>query len=440
MLIQFTLKNYKPFKDEVRFSMVASNYDKTTRQEDNIVEVPRFGLKLLKSAVIYGANASGKSKLAEGMQFMRNFVIRSSSDTQKGDKIPVQPFLLSTETESEPSEFEIMFVQDSELFRYGFEVSPDKVEAEWLFHRAKTKEVEIFYRDSQQFELHEKRFKTAKPLVDKKMIRSNALLLSVAAQFNDKLAGKALEWFKKFNVISGLQEERYHGFTMSQAKEDEGRQEILALLKKADMGIDDLTLKLLEPGNFPQGMPKELQEMIEQKLREEGGEVFTDVLTAHKKYDADKRSVGTVQFSMDKDESSGTRKFFALSGPVLNTLEHGKVLVGDELESKMHPNLVCQLVALFNSKRQNPNNGQLIFNTHDTNLLSSGIFRRDQVWFVEKDRYGAATLFSLGDFEARKEENYEKNYLRGKYGAVPILEEFSPVYITKSSPANENEE
>lgn len=150
--------------------------------------------------------------------------------------------------------------------------------------------------------------------------------------------------------------------------------------------------------------------------------------------------VGTVQFSLDEDESSGTRKFFALSGPVLDTLRQGKILVGDELESKMHPNLVCKLAELFNSKTRNPNNGQLIFNTHDTNLLGSGIFRRDQIWFVEKDLYGAASLFSLSDFEARKEENYEKNYLRGKYGAVPVLGEFSPVYLTKSSSAHENEE
>lgn len=409
--------------------MVASNYDKTTRVEDNVVEVPAFGLKLLKSAVIYGANASGKSKLAEGMRFMRNFVLHSSRETQKGDMIPVQPFLLSTETESQPSEFEIMFLYNSELFRYGFEVSPRKVEAEWLFHRAKTKEVEIFYRDGQQFELHDTRFRTAKPLVDKKMIRSNALLLSVAAQFNDKLAGKALEWFKQFNVISGLQEEGYQGFTMGQTKDEQAKQEILALLKAADLGIDDLSLKSLDPGNFPKGMPRELQEMIEQKLREEGGEVFTDVLTSHKKYDANKRVVGTVQFSLDEDESSGTRKFFALSGPVLDTLKQGKILVGDELESKMHANLVCKLAELFNSRDKNPNNGQLIFNTHDTNLLSSGLFRRDQIWFIEKDKYGAASLSSLSDFEARKEENYEKNYLQGKYGAVPILEEFSPVYL-----------
>lgn len=427
MLVRFSLKNYKAFKEEVNLSLIASNYDKTTRWEENVFEVPEFGLKLLKSAVIYGANASGKSKLAEGMRFMRNFVIHSSRETQKGDRIDVQPFLLSTETEGKPSEFEVIFVYKSELFRYGFEVAPDRVAAEWLFHRGKTKEVEIFYREGQKFDLHKTRFKKAKALVDGKMIRPNALLISVAAQFNDKLAGMVLDWFSKFNVISGLREEGYQGFTMGRTRDDQTKQQIIDLLKKADLGIEDLALKILDPDNIPAGLPKELREIIELKLQEEEGEVFMDILTTHKKYDADRRVAGKVQFSMDEDESSGTRKFFALSGPVLDTLQNGKILVGDELDSKLHPNLICKLAELFNSRENNSLNGQLIFNTHDTNLLSSGLFRRDQIWFTEKDRYGAATLYSLGDFktdEVRKEENFEKNYIRGKYGAIPYLGDF----------------
>lgn len=441
MLVQFSLKNYKAFKEEVKLSLIASNYDKG-RQEDNLFEVPQFGLKLLKSAVIYGANASGKSKLVEGMNFMKNFVIRSSKETQKGDRIDVHPFLLSTETEHKPSEFEVIFVHDSELFRYGFEVLPDRVVSEWLFHRGKTKEVEIFFREAQKFELHKSRFKAAKSLVAGKMIRKNALLISVAAQFNDKLAGKVLEWFSKFNIISGLREEGYQGFTMGKTKDAKAKAEILTFLKQADLGIDDLTLQLMDIDNMPSNIPKELRDMLERALKEEEGEVFTDVLATHKKFNAQYRAVEDVQFSMEKEESSGTRKFFALSGPVLETLKDGDVLIGDELDSKLHPNLVCKLAELFNSKENNPNNGQLIFNTHDTNLLSSGLFRRDQIWFTEKDKYGAATLYSLGDFKTdavRKEENFEKNYIQGKYGAIPYLGDFSQLLPRKPAPAYENE-
>jgi hypothetical protein len=145
---------------------------------------------------------------------------------------------------------------------------------------------------------------------------------------------------------------------------------------------------------------------------------------------------------MDHDESSGTRKFFALTGPVLNVIENGYSLVVDELDSKLHPNLICKLVSLFNSKELNPNNAQLIFNTHDTNLLSSGLFRRDQVWFTEKDKFGEARLYSLADFksdEVRKTDPFEDNYIRGKYGAVPFLESFEDLVHKNLSQRNENE-
>jgi AAA15 family ATPase/GTPase len=157
-------------------------------------------------------------------------------------------------------------------------------------------------------------------------------------------------------------------------------------------------------------------------------------LTTHKKYNEDKMAVEDVYFSMDVDESYGTKKFFALTGPVLDSLEKGQVLIVDELDSKLHPNLVCKIVSLFNSKEHNPKNAQLIFNTHDTNLLNSGLFRRDQIWFTEKNKYGEAKLFSLADFksgEVRKNETFEENYIRGKYGGVPFLGFFDELISNK---------
>jgi AAA15 family ATPase/GTPase len=148
-----------------------------------------------------------------------------------------------------------------------------------------------------------------------------------------------------------------------------------------------------------------------------------------------------VQLSIQKHESAGTQKFFSLTGPVLDVLESGHVLVMDELDSRLHPNLVCKLVALFNSKEHNPNNAQLLFNTHDTNLLAEGNFRRDQIWFTEKDRFGAATLFSLADFKGvRKQDNLEANYIRGKYGAIPYLGDFNLLPTLLPVAAHENEE
>lgn len=437
MLVQFRLRNYKTFKEEVKLSLVPSKYFKE-RQEENLFEVPKFGLQLLKSAVIYGANASGKSKLVEAMVFMKNFIITSSKDTQKGDLIDVQPFRLSTETEHAPSEFEIICIQKGAMFRYGFEVTAEKVISEWLYQREKTKEVELYYREGQDFEIH-RSFKTGDTLTKGNLVRENALLLSAAAQFNDPIAGEVLDWLNKFNALSGLREEGYQGFTMSRTQDQFMKEEILNMIRHADLGIEDLELEHLDPEKLPKNMPKEIRKRIEKALKEENSAVFTDVITQHKKYDGSNNFVANEHFSLEKEESSGTRKFFALTGPILETLKSGDTLVVDELDSRLHPNLVCKLVELFNSKQYNPHDAQLIFNTHDTNLLSSGDFRRDQIWFTEKDRYGAATLYSLADFKERQESNFEQNYIQGKYGAIPYLGDFDKLFTDQPEPVYEDE-
>lgn len=426
MLIQFSVRNFKTFKDKATLNLVASNYDKDTRETENIINVPEFNLRVVKSSVIYGANASGKSKFIEALAFMREFVINSSKESQKGDAISVDPFMLDVDSESGSSEFETIFLLKNEIFRYGFEVTKSKVVSEWLYHKPKTKEIELFYREKQKFEIHERNFSKAATLIKEDLVRNNALLLSVAAQFNDKNAGKVLGWFKGLRTISGLDEEGYQGFTMGKTQDPSYKEKILELVRAADLGIQDITLEPLDVSNLPKNMPKHIREMIEKEVREEKAEFISDVLTTHRKYDTNKKHVGDIQFSLEDEESSGTKKFFALTGPVLDSLENGFILAVDELDSKLHPNLVCKLVSLFNSKELNPNNAQLIFNTHDTNLLSSGLFRRDQIWFTEKDRYGAVKLYSLSDFksEVRKSENFEENYIRGKYGAVPILGAF----------------
>ena len=408
--------------------MVASNYDKKTREEDNTFMGGHFGIRLLKSAVVYGANASGKSKLFEAMAFMRHFILTSSKEGQIDDPIDVQPFLLSDTTEGKPSSFEIIFIHKGEMYRYGFETDRERIHAEWLYHRPKTKEVELFYRDFQDFSLHKTRFRVT-DLIANDRIRPNALLLSVAASWNDKTAGKIFDWFRAFNVISGLKGKGFEGFSMTRvSKNKKVKSAVLKYLKGADLGIEDLEIEKLEAND----LPIELKELFNKITTEgENFELLSDVVTYHKKYGKDNLPVGLVKFSMEKDESTGTKKYFALSGPVLETLQNGEVLIVDELANALHPNLVRKLSEMFNSKKYNPNNAQLIFNTHNTMLLNAGLFRRDQIWFTEKDRYGAASLYSLGDFKSdkvRKENNFEKNYLKGKYGAIPFLNDFEKTF------------
>jgi AAA15 family ATPase/GTPase len=441
MLIQFSVRNFKTFKDKAILNLVASNYDKDTREIDNIKTDTEFNLRIVKSAVIYGANASGKSKFIEALMFMKAFAIKSSKESQKGDSIDVEPFKLEIESEKDSSEFEVIFILNKEMFRYGFEVNKDKVFSEWLYYKPKTKEIELFYREEQKFNIHERSFSKGTILVKEELVRDNALMLSVAAQFNDTNAGKVLNWFKGLKTISGLDEEGYQGFTMGRTQSPKHKDQILKLLKAADLGIKDITLEPLELSKLPKQIPKELRESLEKRVKEDNAEFISDVLTTHRKYDLSKKYICDIQFSLKDEESSGTKKFFALTGPVLDSIENGYVLVIDELDSKLHPNLVCKIISLFNSKELNPRNAQLIFNTHDTNFLSSGLFRRDQIWFAEKDKYGASKLFSLADFksEVRKTESFEDNYIRGKYGAVPFLGEFDNLINSKILLSNEDE-
>ncbi len=424
MLLQFSVKNFKTFKEKASLSLVASNYDKDTHELENVYNDPKFELRLLKSAVIYGANASGKSKFFEALSFMKYFVLSSSKESQKGDEIDTESFKLSSETENAPSEFEVVFTLNEVLFRYGFEVDKKSVISEWLYYKPKTKEIELFYRDGNDFETHPRNFTKGKTLVKEGFVRNNALLLSVAAQFNDKTANEVMDWFKDLKTISGLNESGYRGFTLSKTDDLNQKMNILELLKAADLGIQDIHLEKIELANLPSDLPKELKDRISKEVVDDKKEILSDVLTSHKKFDSNKKAIDLVNFSMFDDESSGTKKFFALTGPILDVLENGYTLIVDELDSKLHPNLVCKIVSLFNSKEFNKKNAQLIFNTHDTNLLSSGLFRRDQIWFTDKNKYGEAKLYSLADFksdEVRKTESFEENYIKGKYGAVPYL-------------------
>lgn len=430
MIVQFTFKNFKSFKDEAKLSFIASNYDKSTREEENTISIEKFGLKLLKSAIIYGANASGKTKIIEALSFMRHFILNSSKESQIDEPIGTEPFLLSSESFKEPTSFEIIFIYRKVMYRYGFEADSEKIYSEWLYQKTNVKEVELFYRDFQDFDIHKTKFKVS-DLIENDRIRPNALLLSVAASWNDKLAKKIIDWFRDCNVISGLREEGYKGYSIARIqKNKENKADAIKFLKSADLGIEDLSVKTLDLDNLPRELPESLKELFRKERKENKDvEFISDLSTYHKKFDSNNLFEEYVEFSMEEDESSGTKKYFALSGPILETLKNGEILIVDELANKLHPNLACKLVEIFNSKERNPKNAQLVFNTHDTNLLNSGLFRRDQIWFTEKNRYGASSLYSLSDFKGvRKEEDFEKNYIKGKYGAIPYLGDFEKLF------------
>ncbi|AFM03839.1 hypothetical protein Fleli_1411 [Bernardetia litoralis DSM 6794] len=424
MLIQFTVSNYKTFAEETKISLVAS---KDSKYRDTNVFDSNFKYDLLKTTVIYGANASGKTKFFEALDFMKKNIF-NSANYQSTKKINATPFRLNTQKINEPSLFELIFIENNIMYRYGFEITTEKVVSEWLFMRqnnSRPKEIELFYREGQEFEFHSTKFKI-KDLIENNRIKTNSLLLSIADANNVEYATKVFNWVaRKLKIISGLKMDNYLAYTVRELENDIKKRNILNFLKEADLDIIDLLPKTSNISD----LPKQLQEIIANNKGSEEYEVFSDVITSKKQYNENNSFVGLEEFSMDNDESSGTRKYFALATPILDVLQKGLVLFVDELDASLHPNLTKKIIELFHSKETNPKNAQLIFNTHNTNLLNpnSKLFRRDQIWFVKKDHYGAASLYSLADFktdEVRKEDNYEKDYIAGQYGAIPYLGDF----------------
>jgi len=395
--------------------MVASSITGEEKEldENNVFKI-HHKLSLLKSAAIYGANASGKSNLVAALRFMKWFVLNSSKETQVSEAIDIEAFRLSTETEQEPSFFEIVFLLEGENFRYGFEVNTEQVVSEWLFQTDENAEKLLFERDLDNFILND--FPEGQGISDK--TRSNALFLSVVAQFNGKISGKILLWFSKnLQLISGLQDTQYRKETLESFENDRHRHDIIEFIKKLDLGIADIQIT-----NQPVFV-------ISPKTAIFGSlypysEIKPAVKTVHRKYDAEGKQSAIELFDIEKHESEGTNKLFALAGLLLNTLRTGKILLIDELDARLHPLITRELICLFNSNETNPHNAQLIFTTHDTNLLSSKTFRRDQIWFTEKDNKGATDLYSLVEYKVGKNASFERDYIIGKYGAIPFIGNF----------------
>ncbi|AFY69902.1 hypothetical protein Pse7367_1613 [Thalassoporum mexicanum PCC 7367] len=421
MLIEFTVGNYRSFKEKVTFSMVAApitaQYPKL--DENNVFAVDDK-LKLLKSAAIYGANASGKSNLAKALNFMKSLILNSSKETQSTSNISVENFRLDEEFVSKPSLFEIVFLMDAQQYRYGFEVNPKEIVAEWLYYVPSKRETKLFTRELDKFNIAKKYDTEGR----QKLTRQNALFLSASDQFNLDIASRILGWIKiNLNIISGLSDEDYLNVTLKCIENDTNKAEIIQLIKNLDLAIHDVRV---EQAEFPvDALAPFLSDDFRKHIKDSESHKTPFAITLHRKFDKEKKFTALEQFMLLNQESEGTKKIFALAGPLVDTLKKGKVLIIDEFDARLHPLISRAIVEMFNSNETNPNNAQLIFMTHDTNLLDNRLFRRDQIWFTEKDQYGATDLYSLAEYKVRKDASFEKDYIKGKYGAIPYLGDLS---------------
>ena len=421
MIIEFTVGNFLSFRENKTLSLEATNI---TEYKESTFKSGKF--KLLKSAVLYGANSSGKSNFIKAMSTMKRIVMTSVEKTS-ASKFKIIPFLLNTSTENKPTFFELVFLIDKTRYRYGFEIDNSSIHGEWLFKLEGDNEIPLFIREENGIGVTDD-FKEGHGLESK--TRENALFLSVVDQFNGEIAAKVISWFNDLGTISGLSHDNYRGVTFSLLDKKKSKERLLDFFKDLDLGFEQLKFRKekFQESFLPSDLPTELLDDIINDLQ---GETIARINTVHNKYDENGKKVGFRDFDLREQESSGTNKVFDISGPIFDTLIGGGVLVIDELDAKLHPLMTAAITNLFNSPEYNTNNAQLIFATHDTNLLSYGRFRRDQIYFLEKDKFEASDLYSLieykeegSDKKIRKDRSFEKDYINGRYGAIPFIGNF----------------
>ena len=415
MLIEFRVKNFRSLRDEQVLSLVAST-DKTLMESHAIETDLKAVPALLRSAVVYGANASGKSNLIKAMQFMRGVVMESATIVQPGQTFNLQPFRLDKESLIQPPELEITFMLQGVRYQYGFSLTNRRIMSEYLLVYKAFKPQRWFdrYVDSQtgkdvyEFGAGLKGSKS----VWEGATRDNALFLSMAVQLNSEQLRPLFDWFQQHLVIINEVAPLAPQFSVHMLQQQTQRKAICDFLTAADISIADIDVVT----------HKSTGQVVRFDIAVGQTEVRTEEIEESQLRFHHVTEQGKAIFDL-ADESNGTRNLLFLAGPILDILNKGLTLVIDELDTSLHTLLVRELVRLFHQINANQHGAQLIFTTHDTSLLDArDLFRRDQIWLVEKDQDQASSLVSLSEFSPRKNEAFERVYLMGRYVVVRFLE------------------
>jgi len=428
MLIEFNVRNFLSFRSKATLSLVkakSGELEESNTFKPTSPSTPR----LLRSSVIYGKNAAGKSNFIKAIKLMQQFILNSARESQAGDPLSITPFLLDESSNSKPSEYEISFIASGIRYQYGFSANSQRFLEEWLYAFPKGRPqrwIERTYDENTQ----SYKWGTMDKLIGHKQVwqeatRSNALFLSTAIQLNNQQLKPVFDWLSeslhignqnKIRILPSWDIEN----SIKACENEASKKRITDFLKAADVDIDSIELERNKNGiHYSRIYSK--SDGIQRKSETKELETIR-VKTFHTLM-----SGKNIPFYLE-DESDGTQKIFALSGLWLHILEYGHVLVIDELHDNLHPLMLKFLVELFHNSDTNPNNAQLIFTTHETSILNKDVFRRDQVWFCDKDLEQSSKLYSLTDFSPRKGvDNLEKGYLSGRYGALPYLRSIKKV-------------
>ena len=419
MLVNFTVKNYRSFKEERTFSMEASSIEE---HEGSVIKAGNQ--RLLPLTIIYGANSSGKSNLIMALGVMRH-VVKESVRLNESDPLLYDPFALDEISRSAPTLFEAQFIQGENRYRYGFEYTKKEIVSEWLYeNRLGEEEVELFVRSKDVIEVSEKAFPEGRGKED--LTNANRLFLSLVAQLKGEKSNVVMACVGECNMVSGIETERYENFTFEMFMEHlNGADEAQTFFKELQLGFNSFSVKKTDITTEKLASLPELKR--QQVEKEMSTHTFVEAITTHNIYNEDGQVLREDDFYSDDMESDGTKKVIELSGPIFDTLINGKTLIVDELDAKLHPLLTRNIVLLFMDPERNKHGPQLIFATHDTNLLDLSVLRRDQIWFAEKDKVESTDIYSLVEFEEDGQEepnnkhDIERDYIRGRYGAIPFI-------------------
>lgn len=416
MLNGFMCKNFASYKNELEFTMAADNI----KEFDDINTFDTKYGKMLKSTIVYGANAGGKSNFIKAIYTMRDMVGTSMLDRSIIKK--VEPFRFNTNSIKEPIMFEISFTMKGVLYTYGFEVLDNEVNKEWL-NKKISRTVPILKRTSPKWEdiILRGDLKDAESI--KRYTRKDSLFISTAATFNIELADNIVDWFLNMNILDS---DSSPTNTIDFIEKNENcKERILNYLQKADIGIEDVDYEIKNEELDEVSHLNVIKRFIEEyepndKVKLKIARKSFDIKSKHNIYDEANNYVESILVPFVKYESEGTKKLFSLLGPIFDALDKGSLLIIDEIDSKLHPSIIRLIINMFNTIHINKHNAQLISTTHDVLLLNEDI-RRDQIWFAEKNMYGESELYSLMDFKGvRKDDSILKNYLLGVYGAIPF--------------------
>lgn len=426
MIIQeFSFGNFNSFKDIQTLNLSAAKIKSKNEITDtsNVIEDNKYnGVSFLKSKAIYGANASGKSNIIAAFAAFI-LIIRESVKDETILNL-VESYKLSTETENEPSFFQLIFWHQNIKYRYGFELDNSNISAEWLYAKPNERELPYFIRENQKIiEIDKTNFNEGHKLIslfdnesgENEIFRNNSLFLSSISSLGfGKLSKELVGSIASIILISGLGDPGLYAYASDSLDDVKKKKYIIDFLKYGDIGIEDINTYEISPEDIDEETLKDSDKNKKRRI----------IVSSKRKYNKSLEFEENVPFHFKSYESEGTIKLFELSSHIYTALKENRPIIIDEFDARLHPLLTKKILELFNSKQNSES--QLIFTTHDTNLLSSDLLRRDQIEFVEKDKYGASHLYSLVQFKGiRNTASFEKDYIQGKYGAIPFLGDFN---------------